>query len=183
MEFESKGVMEAAAGLEMNPLIKAMVAKLRTQYRVECVGADGKVKWVEYFENLVVDVGLDDVLDKYFKGSGYTATHYVGLKDTGSVIAGDTMGSHAGWGTITPYSDANDPTFTPGSVSSQSVDNSASKASFACNATDEVFGAFLKTDNTKGGTAGILYGGGDFASSRNVVNGDTLNVTITCTQA
>ena len=58
------------------------------------------------------------------------------------------------------------------------MDNSAAKAVFNINATDEVFGAFLKDDSTKGGTAGILYGAGDFGASRNVENGDTLNVQI-----
>ena len=151
------------------------------RFRVECVGADGKLKWVEEFDNLVVNVGLDDALDKYFKGSAYTATHYVGLKGTGAAAAGDTMASHAGWAEITPYSDATRPAFTPGAVAAQSVDNSASKASFSINATATVFGAFLTTNNAKGGTTGTLYSAGDFAASRAVVSGDTLNVTYTAT--
>jgi hypothetical protein len=90
------------------------------------------------------------------------------------------MASHASWATITPYSNATDPAFTPGAISGGSVDNSASKAVFNINATDDVYGAFLKDNNTKGGSTGILYGAGDFGAYRSVLSGDTLNVQITC---
>jgi hypothetical protein len=33
--------------------------------------------WNDTFDNLVVNEGLDDSLDKHLKGSGYTAAHYV----------------------------------------------------------------------------------------------------------
>ena len=48
-------------------------------YDVECISVDGTVKWTDKIENIVVNVGLDDVLEQYFKGSAYTAAHYVGL--------------------------------------------------------------------------------------------------------
>ncbi len=152
-------------------------------YKVECFARDGSLKWVEEFDNITVDVGLDEILDKFYKGSTYTATHYVGLKLTGAIVAADTMASHAGWAETTVYSNANRPTFTPGAVSGQSVDNSASKAVFNINGTATVTGAFMTTNNTKGGSTGILIGGGEFAASRGVANGDTLNVTVTATQA
>ena len=176
-------------GLKMSGyLIRSALAgplgvRMFNLYEVECLDSDGNLKWREIVPNLVVNAGLDDVLDKYFKGSAYTAAFYVGLKDTGSFAAGDTMASHAGWATITPYSDATDPALTLGTVSGQSVDNSASKASFSINATDAVYGAFLKDNNTKGGATGLLYGGADFAAVKNVVSGDTLNVTVTLTAA
>ncbi len=156
---------------------------LATNYHFECFDKDGNLKWEERARNLIVNAGLDDVLDKYFKGSGYTAAFFVGLKDTGVAVAADTMASHASWATISPYSNATDPALTLGSVSSQSVDNSASKASFTINETDEVFGAFLKDNNTVDGATGLLYGVVDFVASRNVLSGDTLNVTITLTSA
>lgn len=172
----------------MGYLIRSVFAgpiglRMFNMYDVECFDADGKLKWREVVPNLVVNAGLDDVLDKYFKGSAYTAAFYVGLKDTGTVAAADTMASHAGWATITPYSDANDPALTLGTVSGQSVDNSASKATFNINATDVIYGCFVKDNNTKGGATGLLYGAVDFASSRSVESGDTLNVTVTLTAA
>jgi hypothetical protein len=57
----------------------------------------------------------------------------------------------------------------------------ASPAVFSINATTTVGGAFLISNNTKGGTTGVLFSAADFAApgDRAVVNGDTLNVTIT----
>jgi|TARA_R110002073_G_scaffold185977_1_gene344537 hypothetical protein len=152
-------------------------------WEVVCYDVDGKEKWREVNKNLVVDTGLDDVLSNYFKGSGYTAAHYVGLKDTGTVVAGDTMASHSGWAELAIYSESVRQTLTLGTVASKSVDNSASKATFTINASDDVYGAFLTTNNTKSGTTGVLYGAVDFSSAQSVVSGDVLLVTVTLTSA
>ncbi len=157
------------------------MVKVKTRYLVECFDKDGKLKWVEDIENLVVTAGLNKLLDATFKTGLASPAWYVGLKGTGTVAAGDTMGSHAGWAEIVPYSDANRPAFTPGTISGGSVDNSASKASFSINATSTVYGIFTTDDNTKSGTSGTLHGAGDFAASRAVISGDTLNVTVTLT--
>lgn len=159
--------------------------EMSTLYEVECLAPDGTLKWTASGRNTVVNVGLDDVLDKYFKGSSYTAAWYVGLTDgTPTIAAADTMSSHAGWAEVVPYSDANRPTLTLGTVASQSVDNSASKASYTINATSTVGGAFLSTDNTKSGTTGTLYGAAAFTGGdKSVSSGDTLNVTATLTAA
>lgn len=142
--------------------------------------------WDDDFKNLVVNEGLDDALDKYFKGSTYTAAHYVGLTDgTPAPAAGDELtGTHAGWTEITAYTEANRPSLVLGSVSGQSVDNTASKAEFTITANDTTMGgAFVCTDNTKGGSeAGVLYGVGAFsAGDKTLDTDDTLNVTVTLT--
>ena len=159
--------------------------KLKNTYQIECIDSTGKLKWSDVVENLVVNVGLNDVLDKYLKGSAYTAAFYVGLTDgTPTVAAADTMASHAGWIEVVAYTEAVRQTLTLGTVASQSVDNSASKAAFSINGTATVGGAFVSTDSTKSGTAGILYGAGAFTGGDKAVsNGDTLNVTVTCTAA
>jgi hypothetical protein len=61
------------------------------------------------------------------------------------------------------------------------ITNSGSVAVFSVNGTTTVGGAFLTSDNTKGGTTGILFSASDFTSpgDRSVVSGDTLNVTYT----
>ena len=156
---------------------------LKDVFKVECFGPDGELKWRDTIENLVVNEGLDDALDKYFKGSSYTASHYCGLTDgTPTVAAGDTMSSHTGWTEVTGYSETARQTITWGTVSSQSVDNSASKATFSINASVTVGGAFIATDSTKGGTTGTLYGVGAFSGGdKTLTSGDTLNVTVTAT--
>lgn len=141
--------------------------------------------WTDEFHNLVVTTGLNDLLDKYFKGSSYTAAHYVGLTDgSPTFAAGNTMASHAGWAEVTDYSQSNRPSLTLGTVASGSVDNSASKANFSITGTVTVGGAFVTTNNTKGGTTGILYGGGALTEgNRSLINGDSLAIGITLTAA
>lgn len=154
-----------------------------TRYKIECV-RNGEIIWTEEFDNLVVTEGLNDSLDKHFKGSSYTAAWYVGLTDgTPSFAAGDVMTSHAGWAEIADYDEATREALALGTPSAGSVDNSASKASFTISASVTVGGAFLVTNSTKSGTSGILYGGGAFSQDRSLVDNDVLNVTITLTAA
>lgn len=149
-------------------------------YKVECFDKNGKLKWEDGFENLVVTVGRNKYLDATLKTGLASPAWYVGLKDAVAAVAGDTMASHAGWATLTPYSNATDPAYTTGTIAAGSVDNSASKAVFNINATATVGGAFLKDNSTKGGTTGTLLGAGEFGAARSVISGDTLNVTVTC---
>ena len=114
-------------------------------------------------------------------------TWYLGLYGAGASntpAAGDTMASHAGWTEVTAYSNANRVTATfvaPSALNPSVVTNTASPAVFNINGTATVGGAFLTSDNTKGGTTGTLFSAADFGSpgDRSVVNSDTLSVTYT----
>ena len=154
--------------------------KVSHLYKFELV-RDGIIIDLWEMENLVTTEGLNRYLDATLKTGFASPTWYVGLKNTGTPVAGDVMNSHGSWTENVTYSDATRPAFTPGTIASGSVDNSASKAVFNINGTTTIFGAFMTTVNTKSGTTGVLLGVGDFASSRAVINGDILNVTITCT--
>jgi hypothetical protein len=172
---ETVGLHDAvSAGLTANATLDSGLGVPKFIYKVECFDKDGNLKWTENFENLVTTVGKTDIVDKYFKGSSYTAAWYLGLKGTGSAAAGDTLASHGGWAEVTPYA-GNRPAITFGTTSSGS--NTASAVSYSINATQTVAGAFIASVNT--GTSGTLYSAGDFAASRSVVSGDTLNVTPT----
>lgn len=163
-----------SASLVMGAAHDEPIAAPRFCYDIECFGADGVLKWRERIENLVTTAGKNDILDKYFKGSSYTAAWYLGLKGTGSAAVGDTLASHAGWAEVTPYA-GNRPAITFGTTSAGS--NTATAVSYTINATATVAGAFIGSVNT--GTSGTLYSAGDFGASRSVVSGDTLNVTPT----
>ncbi|MDX1555810.1 MAG: hypothetical protein R3212_07280, partial [Xanthomonadales bacterium] len=155
-------------------------------WQMECYGPDGSLKWAADWENLVVNVGLDHLLDATLSGATQITTWYVGLVDgaTPTFAGADTMASHAGWTENQNYSEATRPVWTDGGVSGQSVDNSASKASFSINANGQTIGgAFLTSNNTKGGTTGTLYAEGDFSPDKTADNGDTLQVTGTFTAA
>ena len=156
-------------------------------YHVECRDKDGNLKWTAESKNLVVNAGL-----QYMAGTALTSvtqitTWYLGLYGSGatnSPAAGNTMASHSSWTEVTDYSNANRvaATFATATTASPSVvTNTASPAVFNINGTTTVGGAFLTSDNTKGGATGTLFSAADFGSpgDRSVVNGDTLSVTYT----
>jgi hypothetical protein len=155
------------------------------KFKVTCFDKDGNLKWETESHNLVVNVGLQDMNDKYFSGSGYTAAWYIGLYGAGASNdpnAADTMSSHSGWTEVTDYSQSTRPAATFGSATAADpsvIDNSGSVAVFTMSGTTTVGGAFLTSNDVKGGTTGILFSAADFQSpgDRSVVSGDTLNVT------
>ena len=146
----------------------------RMTFAFECRDAEGNLRWSETVENLVTTAGKTDLIDKYLKGSAYTAAWYLLLMGTGTPAVGDTLASHAGWSEVTPYT-GNRPSITWGTTASGS--NTASAVSITINATATVAGAGCCTAAT--GTSGVLYNAALFASSRSVVSGDTLAVTVT----
>jgi len=160
-------------------------------YTIQCFDAQGNLKWEAESKNLVVNVGLQDMNAKYFTGSAYTATWYLGLYGAGASnlpAASDTMSSHAGWVEIAPYSNVTRPvcTFaTPTTANPSVATNSASPASFTITSTATVGGAFLTSNNTVSGTTGTLYSAADFSApgDRAVTNGDILNVVYTLSLA
>ena len=155
-------------------------------FHVQCFDSEGNLKWEDQMHNLVVNVGLQDMNTKYFKGSSYTAAFYLGLV-TGpgsgtTYAAADTLASHAGWTEFTNYSGSRKAvTFGTATTADPSViDNSGSPAQFVISgAGGTVAGAFLCTVSS--GTSGTLFSEADFQSpgDRVVVSGDTLNVTYT----
>ena len=160
-------------------------------YKIQCHDAQGNLKWEAESKNLVVNVGLQDMNAKYFTGSAYTATWYLGLYGAGASnlpAASDTMSSHAGWTEIAPYSNVTRPvcTFaTPTTANPSVATNSAAPASFTITSTATVGGAFLTNNNTVSGTTGTLYSAADFSApgDRAVTNGDVLNVVYTLSLA
>jgi len=139
-------------------------------------------------ENIVTDVGLNDILDKYLKGSAYTQSIVMGLKGTGTAVAGDTQASHAGW---LEQGLANAPTYTGNrksvtmSTPSGKSSNSGTQA-FAITSSGTVFGCFINNggSTTKDSTTGVLFSAGDFSGgSVAVINGSTLNVVYTLNAA
>jgi hypothetical protein len=156
-------------------------------FTVKCFDSEGNLKWVEENHNLVVNVGLKDMNDKYFSGSAYTAAWYIGLYGaaaTNDPAAGDTMASHAGWTEVTDYTEATrrQAVFGAATTADPSViSNSTSVAVFSIDDTTTVGGAFLTSNDTKGGTTGVLFSASDFAApgDRAVVSGDVINVTYT----
>lgn len=158
-------------------------------YRFEARDALGNLKWVEEVRNLTVTEGLNDILTQYFKGSSYTAGWFVGLINNAgfsALAAGDTaaqIGGSNGWTESAGYSNSTRPALTLGSASAGSIDNTASKAVFTINTTVTIYGGFVVNNSTKSGTSGKIYGEAAFSTTRSLLNGDTLTVTVTLTAA
>src|SRR5262245_40158231 len=166
----------------------AELAEAHGRYKIECIGADGKLKWRELIDNIVQTVGKNLALDTFLAGSAYTVTGpYMSLISSTSytaVAAGDTMASHSGWleagGTNAPTYSGNRKTAVWSAASAGSKALSAS-LSFAITSTGTVKGAFLcygtGASATKDDTGGVLWSAGTFTTGdKAVVNGDTLNV-------
>jgi len=152
-------------------------------YTVQCFDADGQLKWEASSPNLVVNEGLKDMNDKYFSGSTYTATWYLGLitgPGSGTVFAaGDTLATHAGWTEFTAYSGNRGAiSFGAATLADPSVITNGTAVQFnITGGGGTVAGAFLCSVAT--GTSGILFSESDFQApgDRAVVSGDVLNVT------
>ena len=183
---KAKATDIAASGLVANTGASED-AKATGKYTVECYDKDGNLKWVAETPNLVVNVGLQYMAGSALTSTAQITTWYLGLYGSGSTnspSAGDTMATHGGWTEVTDYSEANRPTASFAAATNANpsvVTNTASKAVFTINGTTTVGGAFLTSNNTKGGTTGTLFSAADFSApgDRSVVSGDILNVTYT----
>ena len=104
---------------------------LRGWVIAELYGADGKLKWRDAGSNLIVDEGIEFIMDTALSGGTQDTTYFVGLKDTGTPAAGDVLASHAGWAEITAIYTGNRPAWVDGGLASKVITNSASPAAFA----------------------------------------------------
>lgn len=145
---------------------------------------DGKVidSWQE--PNLVVDEGLNYTLDTAFSGGTASTNWYIGIfKNNYTPLAANVAATFPGVGVAneatTEYSETTRPSWTEAGVTAKSITNSASPAVFTFVSDVSIYGAFLVSTNTKGGTTGVLAAASKFASVRSMLTTDKLNVTYT----
>ena len=174
--------MQATSGIGRNSG-SAEEIQVSGHYSVECVRADGTMRWKETIQNLVTKVGANLVLDTVLAGTGYTATWYLGLVSGAtapSYSVNDSAASHPGWVESTAYSNPGRPAPSWGAASAGSKASTA--VTFNINGYADLAGCFLINHATKGGTSGVLYSCGSFVGgNKSVAPGDTLNVTYTAT--
>jgi hypothetical protein len=184
MEDNLNAVDSAMGSVASNAAV-GDVLQAKGTYLVECLDADGNLKWSEKIENVVVTVGKNAILDNALAGSSYTAAMYVGLMSSVSYgagpVAADTMASHAGW---TEAGGANAPTYSASTrpAPTWAAASSGSKAfstpvSFSMSGAGTIKGCFLTTNSTKDGTTGTLISAGLFSTGdKTVSSSDTVNV-------
>jgi hypothetical protein len=150
-------------------------------YTAECYDSEGNLKWSDTVENLVVTVGKNDLLDKYFQASAYTPTWYMGLVSGNTAptyAATDTLASHAGWTELAAGTAYTGNRITVGWSAASAGSKTSTTTAFPIIATNTVAGCLMTNVNT--GTSGILYSAGSFTGgNKSVSSGDTLNVTYT----
>ena len=153
-------------------------ASARMYWSMVAKDKNGNIKWQDNGNNLIVNTGLDFLLENDLVASSL----YIGLTDaTPTIAAGDTMASHSGWAEVTAYDEAARPAWGQGAASGGVTTNS-SAATFTASGTTIVGGGFLSTNATKGGTAGTLFSVKAGAEgNRPLESGYTLDVTISLT--
>lgn len=136
-------------------------------------------RWVE--DNLVVNQGINHILNVAFNAATQVATWYIGIFEGNyTPVAGDTAAGFPAAATeSTAYAESTRVTYVEATSTSQSMTNSASPAAFTINATKTIYGAFMSSVSTKSATTGTLVAATRFATSRSVINLDVLNVTYT----
>jgi hypothetical protein len=140
---------------------------------------------IDEFEdaNLVVNEGLNSLLNIYFAGSTQITTWYLGLFEGNyTPVATVTAATITAASTeCTAYASATRPEYQEAAAASQSITNSANRASFVFNANKTVYGAFLVSNATKSSTSGTLFSAARFATAKAVESGDELLLTYTFT--
>jgi hypothetical protein len=152
------------------------------QYECQII-RDGKVidHWVQ--PNLVVNEGLNNMLNVMFNGAAPTAAWFCGLYEGNytpvATVTAATIPSAAT--ECTAYVSTTRPEYVEATASAQSMTNSANRASFVFTASKTVYGAFLASNSIKNGTSGVLFSAARFASAKTVESGDELLLTYTFT--
>lgn len=136
---------------------------------------------IDEFEapNLVVNEGLNHMLNVLFRGTTQVNPWYVGIFEGNyTPVATVTAATIASASTeCTAYTSSTRVEYDEAAASSQVTTNAASRASFIFNATKTIYGAFIVSSNTKSGTAGTLFAAARFSSSKAVDSGDELLLT------
>jgi len=146
---------------------------------------DGKVidEFIE--KNLVVNEGLNALLNIMFNNAAQIGTWYCGIFE-GNHTPISTLTAATVTATTTEcvaYTSATRPEYVEAASSAQSTTNSANRASFVFNATKTIYGAFLVSSNVKSGTSGTLFSAARFSGAKVVESGDELLLTYTVNAA
>jgi hypothetical protein len=185
---KTKSTDTVSCGLVTNTIPSEQLSALG-YFTIQCFDKDGKLKWEDANHNLVVNAGLQYMAGVALTSTTQITTWYIGLYGAGASnapAAGNTMASHSSWTEVAPYAgDRPSVTFVAATNANPSVVTNSSAVAFSINASATVGGAFLTSNNARGGTTGTLFSAADFSApgDRTVASGDTLNVTYTLSLA
>lgn len=161
--------------------------KIYSTWDFECYDKHGNLKWEERNRpNVCTHEGLDKLLNVMFDNVAAIATWYVALVKTDTSAAATMTYATPVYTEDTDYTETVRQTYN-GTVSSQVITNSASKATFTIdNGGQTLYGASLVSSNVKGDTSAagaVLFCYSKFSAGKAVESGDTFKVTIAITAA
>ncbi len=163
-------------------------ATFRGLFKAECY-RNGKLIWTEEFSNIITNEGLDHMLDVALAGKTLIDPFYCVLFETNTTPGATHDYAAPSWTEVNAAIDeATRHIYVEAGASSQSITNSANKATFTFNASKTVYGAaLLGGSNVKGNTTDaathVYLCGAKFGASRAVVDDDVINLTYTVTAA
>ncbi len=194
---EQLNIKDLSGAIVLRGVSNAERLNIKGKYYVKCLDKNGNLKWNDIIDNVVTDIGVNQLLDSAF-GSGPVAGPFLGLISsigyTGIPVAADTMVSHASlnhvW--VEAGNGSNYPLWsTPSSNARVTISFAAatgrakalsSVASFVISGTGgTVKGCFIVFGSgavvTNNNTSGILLSAGVFSAGDKIVGvGDTLQV-------
>lgn len=153
------------------------IGKIGFKYRVQTVRHGVVIDETED-ANLVPVEGLNHLLNIAFKAATTHPNWYIGLfegnytpqdDDLAASIAADSTET-------TAYAGSTRLAFTAGTVAAGAVDNNAARAEFAFSASKTIYGGFVVSSPTRGGTAGTLISAVRFGSPKSVDDETTLRI-------
>lgn len=150
-------------------------------YKYEII-RKGKVIARGRLKNQITLEGRNHMLNTEFRGGTQQTSWFFGLVDNSGWTGNpetDTMASHPGWVEFAGYSEATRRQWSPGVPVAGSLANST-PAVFTITGSGAIYGFFISSNSTKGGTSGTLWSSVQFASGVQSVNaGDEIRVTYT----
>ena len=152
---------------------------LAGKYIAELRDADGVLKEAFEVDNIVVDEGLNNVLNAALRNSGAQTAWYLGLyagayTPVATEIAATVAASaHEFVG----YTGGARPQWRPAAAAAKAVTSAAQPAVFTFNANASINGAFLISSSQLSGTSGVLMSIAAFGSAKAVTAGDQLTLT------
>jgi hypothetical protein len=141
---------------------------------------NGEVIDTEVVKNIIPTEGIDFILNAALNGGTQFSTWYIGLFEANyTPLAADTMATFpaSATETTTAYDETTRVALVDGALAAGLWSNAASPAEFTFNASKTIYGGFISSGSTKGGTTGVLLSAVKAATSKAVVDNDVLRIT------
>jgi hypothetical protein len=155
---------------------------LKGRYLVEHV-RDEEVIGTYEVDNLVLSTAKALILNSMFNAASTLPDWYIGLINntpTPAIVSADVMSSHAGWveynGVQNESLVGQRPLWGRTTATGNTIASTAASI-FNFTAAGIVYGLFIASNATLGGTSGLLFSAAAFSSTITVLVGDQMRVT------